>query len=93
MYVWQPLFTPEQVALFEHRYQEGYNFKDTVYIFWLKINRPTVAVSISSEVTTVSLSCEFNVISSSVPSVPAATSSTDCLNELLQLPKALSNTL
>ena len=36
------LFTLEQLKLFQHRFEEGYDLKDPEYITWLKIHHPKI---------------------------------------------------
>ena len=36
------LFTLEQLKLFQHRFEEGYDLKDPEYITWLKIHHPEI---------------------------------------------------
>ena len=70
-------FTPEQDALYERRFQEGYDIPDPSYAAWLKINHP---LSVTSEPPSES-SCRSAI------SAPSSTSGS--LTGLLQLPKPL----
>ena len=68
-----PPFTPEQDALYERRFQEGYDIPDPSYAAWLKINHP---LSVTSEPPSES-SCRSAI------SAPSSTSRS------LKLPKPL----
>ena len=39
-------FSPEQVLLFQKRFEEKYDVPDPVYQQWLKINHPTTAAQV-----------------------------------------------
>ena len=42
----EDVFSPEEHALFETRYKEGYNIPDTNYLMWLRIHHPDSACSV-----------------------------------------------
>ena len=44
-----PLFSPDKVALYKKRYEEGYDLEDPGYVAWLKINHPTEVCSIATK--------------------------------------------
>ena len=95
-----PAFSPEQIALFEKRYAEGYDVPDPTYLAWKSANYPspesvvsTTAVSspgssASVVVGTANTATSPSVTSSvSVVSSSMKQSSEEVLSELLTLPQ------
>ena len=68
------LFSKEQGALYQRRYEEKYDIKDPDYLTWVKINHPETNVS-STEVSSVS------------SDHPNSTKSSEVLSEILVLPE------
>ena len=75
-----PLFSPEQEALYCHQFNEGYDVNDPNYIAWMRFNHPEVAVS-----TTLS-SSDQKATSSNKLSSPS-----DTLSEILVFPQPQNN--
>ena len=71
-----PLFSPEQEAMYQRRYEERYDISDPSYIAWLKIYHPEAEVSGTSSIDTSSLS-----------SGKQGSNSSDILSEVLVLPE------
>lgn len=72
-----PLFSPEQEALYQRRYEEHYDIQDPSYITWLKINHPK---DVTSPIETSS-----SLSSGKRDSIKS--SSSDVLSEVLVLPE------
>ena len=70
-----PLFSPEQEAMYQRRYEERYDISDPSYIAWLKIYHPEAEVSGTSSIDT------------SLSSGKQGSNSSDILSELLVLPE------
>ena len=90
-------FTPEQIALFQTRYEEGYDLEDPTYSQWLKLNHPVAgATDTVSQVSSASKSSPSSVTTSKV-SVASSTagqsvkSSEEVLDELLVLPQVVKS--
>ena len=71
-----PLFSPEQKAMYQRRYEERYDISDPSYIAWLKIYHPEAEVSGTSSIDTSSLS-----------SGKQGSNSSNILSEVLVLPE------
>jgi len=78
-----PLFSPEQEALYQKRFDENYDISDPSYVAWLKINHPEAELSVASSVGTSSSGQHH------LGSVNSAkdTDSSDILSEVLVLPE------
>ena len=91
------VFTPEQEALYEKRYEEGYDLDtDPDYVAWLNINYPSSASSKSpsvnlstgnSSVPSLSLTAVSNPSVTPPSTVSSSVTSSDVLDELLVLPE------
>jgi len=79
-----PLFSPEQEALYQKRFDENYDISDPSYVAWLKINHPEAELSVASSVGTSSSSGQHHL--GSVNSAKN-TDSSDILSEVLVLPE------
>ena len=71
-----PPFTPEQDALYERRFQEGYDIPDPSYAAWLKINHPLSLTLLSHR-------------RRSATRISASSRTSGSLNGLLKLPELL----
>ena len=96
------IFTKEQEALCQTRYEEGYDVYDCSYVTWLQLNHPEAARNFSQakHPSTAEPNCQENrkanssgsVITQAPKSIPSNTtvsscSSSDVLRELLVLPQ------
>ncbi len=92
-----PPFTSEQEALYERRFEEGYDLPDPSYMVWLKITHPEAAVSAPCSETassvsatrTASISGDFHESVASTKSVASVVEScsSDVLSDILVLPE------
>ena len=96
------IFTKEQEALYQTRYEEGYDVYDCSYVTWLQLNHPEAARNFSQakHPSTAEPNCQENrkanssgsVVTQAPKSIPSNTtvsscSSSDVLRELLVLPQ------
>ena len=79
-----PLFSPEKEALYQKRYDEGYDLKDPEYVAWLKMNHPDAEVSTCS-MATMEKSSSSLVFAGSCSSGKSQASQSS-LSEILVLP-------
>ena len=79
-----PLFSPEQEALYQKRFDENYDISDPSYVAWLKIIHPEAELSVAASVGTSSSSGQHHL--GSVNSAKD-TDSSDILSEVLLLPE------
>ena len=85
-----PTFSPEQIALFEVRYAEGYDVQDATYLAWKSIYYPSPeSVSSAATSTSASITSSVSVSASAIttPSPKSLPSSEEVLDELLVLPQ------
>ena len=82
-------FSPDKVALYKKRYEEGYDLEDPGYVAWLKINHPTEVCSIATKSSSDSgklLLKEKDSFDSGKPKP----SSSDAVSEILVFPSPVS---
>jgi len=92
-----PPFTSEEKALYERRFQEGYDIPDPSYLAWLKITHPAAVVSAPTSEAALSVSgsqgellsegCQKSVTSKSTTSAVASGHSSQILSEILVFPE------
>ena len=84
-----PLFSPDKVALYKKRYEEGYYLEDPGYVAWLKINHPTEVCSIATKSSSDSGKLLLKEKDSSDSGKPKPSSS-DAVSEILVFPSPVS---
>ena len=77
-------FSPEQVTLFEQRFEEGYDVSDPTYLAWKSANHPS-PISVSSGKSAATSSSITSPVS--MGSYSSHKSSEEVLDELLTLPQ------
>ena len=85
-----PTFSPEQIALFEVRYAEGYDVQDATYLAWKSIYYPSPeSVSSAATSTSASITSSVSVSASAITTLSPKSlpSSEEVLDELLVLPQ------
>ena len=79
-----PYFSPEQVTLFEQRFEKGYDVSDPTYLAWKSANHPS-PISVSSGKSAATSSSITSPVS--MGSYSSHKSSEEVLDELLTLPQ------
>ena len=82
-------FSPDKVALYKKRYEEGYDLEDPGYVAWLKINHPTEVCSIATKSSSDSGKLLLKEKDSSDSGKPKPSSS-DAVSEILVFPSPVS---
>ena len=84
-----PLFSPDKVALYKKRYEEGYDLEDPGCVAWLKINHPAEVFSVATKLLSDSGKLLLKRKDSSDSGKPKPSSS-DAVSEILVFPSPVS---